>query len=125
MLQMVALDVEVALHYVELMVNLRQSRGWLDHDQAVHPAGDVHRYHRGGAVLDVDAWAHRLEAERSVFAWRDLGECGSPTEAEDGVQIDAVGQPRIWRVPQCQFDSVAWRTRIMGPGTVPLNVQYS
>src|SRR5487761_131901 len=58
-----ACGVELALHHIELVVNLGQSAGRLHQDHAVHAVGDVFRHHGGGAVVYVESGFECLESE--------------------------------------------------------------
>ena len=62
------LGVDLALHDVELVVDLGQAALRLDQDQAVHAVGDVLGDHRRGAVVDVETGVQGLEGEAARLA---------------------------------------------------------
>ena len=107
LLAVLAAGVEVALHHVVFMVDLRQAFGRLDQDHAVHAVGDVHADRRGGAVVDVDAFVERLEGELRLVAGRGEARRGAAAGAGDAVQVDIVRHLAARVVLQVELDRVA------------------
>src|SRR3546814_8500727 len=65
--------VQLALHDVELAIDLGQAAVGLDQDHSVHAVGDVLGDHRGRAVVDEQPRMQRLEGEALGLPRRDLG----------------------------------------------------
>ena len=89
--------VELALHDVELVVHLGQPARRLDEDQPVHPARDVVRHHRRGAVVDVEPRVERLEAEGFVSPGGVWVMTAPPPGPVDRVEVDGVDHPAVRR----------------------------
>ena len=101
-----ALEIEVALHHVELVVDLRQAALRLDDDQAVHAVGDVVGDHRRGAVVDVDARVERLEVEAGL-AGRDCMTLAPPPGPVTACR-SMLWVTRVGGVAQVDLDRVAF-----------------
>ncbi|KGS79764.1 hypothetical protein X947_4295 [Burkholderia pseudomallei MSHR7334] len=107
LLAILAVRVEVALHHVVFAVDLRQSLGRLDENQAVHPVRDVHADGRGRAVIDEEPLVERLEREARFVARRGEARRRAAARARHRVQIDVVRHFAVRTILEMEFDRVA------------------
>ena len=107
LLAILADRVEIALHDVVLVIDLRQSFRRLDQDQSIHAVGDVHADRRRRAVVDEQAVIEGLEGEPGFMARCGEARCRATARAGHAVQVDVVRHLRIGMVLQVELDRVA------------------
>ena len=117
------LGVDLALHHVELAIDLGQAAFGLDQDHAVHAVGDVLGSHRHGAVIDVQAGIDGREFEAARLAGRRVGRLGAAAGAGDRVEVDVVHHDAVVMVLEMHFDGVADAHADERPRHLPLKVQ--
>src|SRR5690606_544995 len=83
-------SIELALHDVELLVDLGQATFRLDQDHAVHAVGDVLADHGRGTVIHVQPRLQGLEAEALLLAGRRLGNGCAAAGAGYRMQVDGM-----------------------------------
>src|SRR4029079_15587063 len=98
--------IELALHDVELLVDLRQAGLRLDEDHAVHAVRHVQRDGHRGAVVDVEAGVERGEGEDGLAAGERHGALRAAARAGDRVQVDVVRHGAGLVVLEMQLDEV-------------------
>ena len=107
LLAILADGVEVALHHVELAIDLRQSFRRLNQNEAIHAVRDVHADRRGRAVVDVETLIQRLEGELRLMPRRREARRGAAAGTCHAVQVDVVRHLARGMILQMELDGVA------------------
>ena len=99
--------IDLALHDIELTIDLRQAAFGLHQDHAVHAVGDVLRHARRRAVIDKKTGHERLEGHNLLRARIGLGKFGAAARAHGRVKIDRMDHDAVVIVLEVHFDRVA------------------
>ena len=103
-----ALRIEIALHDVIFVVDLRQAFLRLDEDHPVHAVADMHGDRRGRAMIDEETRIERLEREHRTVARRGQRRRRAAARAVDRVQVDVVRILVVGMIVEMKLDLVAF-----------------
>src|SRR5215813_1895656 len=99
--------VDLALHYIEFAIHLRQTLRRFDEDETVHSVGDMLGNHWRRAMVDVEAWNQRFPRHRFFPAGLDLERGGTAARAGCGMKIDRMYHRAVVGILQVNVNRVA------------------
>jgi len=99
--------VVLALHQVVLVVHGRQAVRGLDHDQPVHPVGDVHRDVGKRAVVDEDPGVEQLHLELALVTGEGVEADRAATGTRHRMEVHVVGHRAARIVVKEEVDGIA------------------
>src|SRR5262249_11421000 len=85
----VAFEINVALHYIEFMVDLGPTARRLDDHEAIHPMREMIGDHWRRAVVNINARIHRLKLKNACGAGRGLSDLATAARASHAMRVDA------------------------------------